>query len=117
MAASHLLSLFAYSFTCSLIPQVTLAESLTGFVRPITLLDGRTVHYRPVEGEVISPGTVRRLKVKFQSRSSLLASNRFSIAPKMAFFRASTYAQTSLLILALPDLPLQLKIYPNVSLR
>ncbi|CAM9599008.1 unnamed protein product [Ascophyllum nodosum] len=40
---------------------VTLSEALTGFVRPISLLDGRTVHFRPEEGEVISPGAVRKL--------------------------------------------------------
>ena len=44
--------------------QVTLSEALTGFVRPISLLDGRTVHFRPEEGEVISPGAVRKLPVR-----------------------------------------------------
>ncbi|CAM9264821.1 unnamed protein product [Ectocarpus sp. 4 AP-2014] len=40
---------------------VTLAEALTGFVRPISLVDGRTVFFKSKEGEVISPGAVRKL--------------------------------------------------------
>ncbi|CAN0237293.1 unnamed protein product, partial [Pylaiella littoralis] len=40
---------------------VTLAEALTGLVRPITLVDGRTVYFKTKEGEVISPGAVRKL--------------------------------------------------------
>ncbi|CAM9245878.1 unnamed protein product, partial [Ectocarpus sp. 8 AP-2014] len=40
---------------------VTLAEALTGFVRPISLVDGRTVFFKSKEGEVVSPGAVRKL--------------------------------------------------------
>ncbi|CAN0571921.1 unnamed protein product [Ectocarpus sp. 12 AP-2014] len=43
---------------------VTLAEALTGFVRPISLVDGRTVFFKSKEGEVISPGAVRKLPVR-----------------------------------------------------
>lgn len=43
--------------------QVTLAEALMGFVRPVCLVDGRTVYYSPEDGEVISPGAVRKLPV------------------------------------------------------
>ena len=44
--------------------QVSLAEALTGFIRAIVLVDGRTVHYTSGEGEVISPGAVRKLRVR-----------------------------------------------------
>lgn len=44
--------------------QVSLAEALTGFVRTIVLVDGRKIFYKPEEGEVISPGAVRKLKAR-----------------------------------------------------
>lgn len=44
--------------------QVSLAEALTGFVRTVVLVDGRKVFFEPGEGEVISPGAVRKLKVR-----------------------------------------------------
>eukprot|EP00903_Cladosiphon_okamuranus_P018242 g16781.t1 len=40
---------------------VTLAEALTGFMRPISLVDGRTVIFKTKEGEIVSPGAVRKL--------------------------------------------------------
>lgn len=43
--------------------QVTLAEALTGFTRPISLVDGRTVLFKTRDGEIVSPGAVRKLPV------------------------------------------------------
>ncbi|CAM9969990.1 unnamed protein product, partial [Hapterophycus canaliculatus] len=40
---------------------VTLSEALTGFVRLINLVDGRTVVYTTKEGEIVSPGAIRKL--------------------------------------------------------
>ncbi|CAM9967594.1 unnamed protein product [Scytosiphon promiscuus] len=40
---------------------VTLSEALTGFVRVINLVDGRTVVFKTKEGEIVSPGAVRKL--------------------------------------------------------
>eukprot|EP00752_Nemacystus_decipiens_P012564 g11127.t1 len=40
---------------------VNLSEALTGFTRPISLVDGRTVMFKTKDGEIVSPGAVRKL--------------------------------------------------------